>query len=94
MKKKFKDNAINVRFSNCINHLLKTGKCCSEIATTIGVFPQAIRNTMYGDRQPTMNMIQQLVKAYKFDANYFFGKSESMFFTRTYPFERKGRKIL
>ncbi len=77
----FSDHIVNQRFRAIYETLIeaKLIKGKSEIAKVLGTYNHVVNSILRGQRNLTLNQLQQLFEIYKVDANYVFGLSEEMF---------------
>lgn len=77
----FSDHIVNQRFNKIYNALVeaKLIKGKSEIAKILGTYNHVVNSILRGQRNLTLNQLQQLFEVYHIDANYIFGLSNTMF---------------
>ena len=69
------------RFNSVVTFLLEFQIVANkkELARSIGTYIHIITDIQKHRRNPTMNQLELFIRIYKLDANYFFGKSNTMF---------------
>jgi hypothetical protein len=77
----FKGSLMQIRFVAIFDALLESKKVSSksQLGGTIGSYGHIMTECFDGKRKVTVKMIQLLVTEYGVNANYLFGKSETMF---------------
>ncbi|MEM6698867.1 MAG: LexA family transcriptional regulator [Bacteroidota bacterium] len=78
---KYQDHIVNQRFKSIYEHLesrnLIKGK--SDIANELGTYNHIINSILKGQRNVTIDQLNQLFTKYAINANYLFGLSDEMF---------------
>lgn len=77
----FYESIVNQRFRAIYDALVEANliKGKSEIAKVLGTYNHVVNSILRGQRNLTLNQLQQLFESYHVNANYVFGTSKEMF---------------
>ncbi len=77
----FSENIVNQRFRNVYEELHKRGlvRNKSELGEKLGTYNHVINSILRGNRNITLNQLQRLLEEFPIDANYLFGRTDTMF---------------